>query len=275
MTNQTPLRVRIRTLLKALLPKTIFRFVSSVWRKTGAGFFDVQGIVERYTADFIAHNPKIVQAGPFVGMNYVDSAVGSNYIHKLIGSYEAVLHPVIKSLQNSDFNTVLDIGSAEGYYLIGLGRMFPQAHLIGFELEDVGRSLTKEMYQKNNLYNQLDLQEEATASNIGQFITSQTLLICDCEGAELDILDIEKCPALSIVKSAIIELHDDFRPGIKQTLTNRFSKTHTISIIKFQMAEPDEYPYLARIKDKSQQYELLRERGIQDQEWMILEKITF
>ncbi len=274
MGNHVPVRVRIRIFLKKLLPASLFSMVSLTWRYFSARFIDVHGIVEKYTADFIAHHPKIVQGGPFKNMQYVDSAIGSNYVHKLIGSYEAVLHPYIKQISTQDFDTILDIGSAEGYYVIGLGRMFPNAKLIGFELEEAGRKLTQEMYVKNSLTNVINLHGEATARNIKPFVTDKTLLVCDCEGAELDILDPDQCLELLLVKYAIIELHDDFRPGIKEKLTQRFEATHRVVIVSFKMANPDDYPYLASMKNKTEQYELLRERGIQDQEWMILERIT-
>jgi hypothetical protein len=274
MENHMPARVRIRVFLKKLLPRSLFSVVSTTWRYLGARFIDVHGIVEKYTADFLTNHPKVVQGGPFKGMQYVDSAVGSNYVHKLIGSYEAVLHPYIQKLRPGSFDTVVDIGSAEGYYLIGLGRLFPDVRLVGFEMETDGRNLTQEMFVKNNLRNNLELYGEATADNIAPVLTPKTLLICDCEGAELDILDPEKCPQLLSVQSAIIELRDEFRPGIKEALIDRFTKTHRITILPFKMASPEDYPYLASIQNKNEQYELLRERGIQDQEWMILEKIT-
>ncbi len=270
MSEFIPFRVKVRKLLKALLPQQLFSFVSRLWVLCFARFFNVQGTVEKYTEQFVSTYPKVVQGGPFIGMKYVDVAVGSNYLHKLIGSYEAVLHPAIVGLQTTALDTIIDIGSAEGYYLIGLGRMFPQARLVGFELEESGRNLTEEMYRKNNLQNNLTLLGEATAENITPYITPDTFLLCDCEGAEMDILDPERNPQLKNVKQAIVELHDQFRPGITVALTKRFEATHNISFVIFAFANPHDFPYLESIKNESERYDLLRERGIQDQQWMIL-----
>lgn len=272
MNEYVPVRVRIRRALKALLPQRLFALISSVWVQTGARFFDVQGIVERYTAEFLSKYPKVVQGGPFAGLQYVDAAVGSNYVHKLIGSYEAILHPTIERLRGRSFSTIIDVGSAEGYYLVGLGRLFPTAHLIGYEIEEVGRQLTKELYDKNRLTNQLSLYGEATAENVATTITQDTLLICDCEGAELDILDPEKFPAYRDIEVAIIELHDFIRPGIKEALLARFVTTHTATLVPFKMVNPERFPFLASIKNEQHRYELCRERGWQEQEWLVLEK---
>jgi hypothetical protein len=270
MTQYIPLRVRARLALKKVLPTSLFNHISTIWQKTGARLFDVQGAVDKYTKQFVSKNPKIVQGGPFAGMRYVDEAVGSNYLHKLVGSYEAVLHPFIASLQGKKFDTIVDIGSAEGYYLIGLGRLFNDVTLIGYELEEKGRALTLEMAKINNIKNKLVLEGEATVTNVASVITPDTLLICDCEGAELDILNPTIEPNIANFDTAIIELHDFIRPGIKEALTERFSKTHTITIVPFVMADYSQYPFFNSITNQDERYEILRERGWQEQEWMIL-----
>lgn len=272
MNNNLPIRVKIKNLLREILPVNLFSFINFVWVKTGAHFFNVQGIVEKYTRQFIEKYPKEVQGGPFKNMQYVDKAVGSNYLHKLIGSYESILHFHIESLRSKKFDTIIDIGAAEGYYLVGLGKMFPNSKLVGFEIEENGRKLITEMYEKNSLKNELILKGEANVNNVAPYISGKTLLICDCEGAELDILNPDIQKAFAWVEMAIIELHDFIRPGIKGVLINRFSDTHNIKLVPFKMANPHTFPFLASISNESERYELLRERGWQEQEWMILEK---
>ncbi len=270
MNQYVPLRVKIRLWLKSFLPQKLFSLISKIWINTLARFFKVQNVLERYTAEFISKNPKVVQAGPFIGLAYVDKAVGSNYLHKLIGSYESILHPFIDSIKTKKFDTIIDIGAAEGYYLVGFGRMFKEAKLVGFEIEQTGRDLISELYSKNQLNNKLILLGEATAENASEYITDSTLLVCDCEGAELDILNPDKNNNWLKVDTAIIELHDFIRPGIKESLIKRFFDTHNISIIPYKMADVTLFPFLDSIKNKAEQYEVLRERGWQEQEWMIL-----
>lgn len=272
MNEYVPVRVRIRHALKTLLPQSLFDVISKVWVKTGARFFSVGEVNNRYTAIFLSSHPKIVQGGPFKGMQYVDNAVGSNYLHKLIGSYEAILHPVIEELRSRQFSTIIDIGSAEGYYLVGLGRLFPAAKLIGYEIEEEGRLLTKELYDKNSLKNELVLNGQATAENVAPAITPSTLIVCDCEGAEFDILEPEKYGAFATVEVLVVELHDFIRPGIKEALMTRFAPTHTATVVPFKMANPENFPFLASIKSEQDRYDLCRERGWQEQEWLVLER---
>lgn len=274
MPTYIPVRVRLKNKLRQLLPKSLFTFINKVWIFTFSRFFNVQDVVTKYTEEFVSKYPKVVQGGPFKGMQYVNQAVGSNYIHKLIGSYESILHSYIESLRSKHFDTIIDIGAAEGYYLVGLGIMFPDSKLVGFEIEENGRQLIREMYEKNNLNNNLVLERGADVHNVAPYISDNTLLICDCEGAEFDILNPAVEEAFTKVDTAIIELHDFIRPGIKETLTSRFSETHNIKLIPFVMANPDSFPFLASISNENEQYELRRERGWQEQEWMILERKT-
>ncbi len=269
-----PLRVKIRTQLRKFLPVTLFAAISFVWINTLARFFKVQDILQEYTRRFLKTHPKIVHSGPFTGMKYVDQAVGSNYLHKLIGSYEAVLHPVLDSIKGREYDTIIDIGAAEGYYLIGLGQMFPAASLIGFESDETGRALAKKLYELNGLQNQFLLKGEATAANVHPYVTSDTLLVCDCEGAEVDILDPSVYPSYREIKTAIIELHDHLRPGLKKILMERFALTHKITVVRFRPADPNDFPFLSAIKNKRHLYEISRERGWQEQEWLVLEKFT-
>jgi hypothetical protein len=272
MTTYLPFRVRSKLFLKKLLPSKIFSFVQKVWVHTFASFVRGQDILLKYTKIFLSRNPVVVQAGPFKGLQYVDKAIGSSYLHKLIGSYEAVLHPYIEAMRHKKFDTILDIGSAEGYYLIGFGSLFPEAHLIGFELEQKGRELSREMYKKNNLLNELSLFGEATKENVAPLITKNTLLICDCEGGEVDILDPQSFPSIFNFDTAIIELHDFIRPNAKEILTERFKDTHKITIVPFALADPKAFPFFTTVANEKDLYELRRERGCQDQEWMVLER---
>lgn len=272
MSEYVPVRVKIKGFLRNLLPKSLFDLINKVWIHTFARLFKVQDVLDSYTALFLQNNPKVVQGGPFTGLRYVDKAVGSNYLHKLVGSYEAVLHPVLSEIFQKRFDTVIDIGAAEGYYLVGVGQKFPGAKLVGFETESTGRELVAEMYTKNYLTNELVLEGTATPANVAPYITGATLLICDCEGGELDILNPDVEAAFAEVDTALIELHDFIRPGIKEALIERFSPTHDITLVPFKMADPSQFPFLASITNQSEQYEILRERGWQEQEWMILSR---
>lgn len=266
-----PLRVRAKNILKTTLPESIFSIIESLWKKTGAHFVKDQDVAEKYTPLFIQKYGYQVIGGPFTHMTYVEQAVGSSYLVKLIGVYEEVLHTTIEELKHRDFKTIIDIGCAEGYYLIGLGMHNTHATLIGYDIESTALALSKELYNKNNLNNELILLDTCTHADLNNRITEKTLVICDAEGFEDTILDPQQAPKLFDVDTYVIELHEFAAPGVTERLRTRFNKSHSIETITFKNASGIGYPFLEEINEK-ERYSLLRERGIQDQQWLIMKK---
>lgn len=267
-----PLHVQIKFLIKKILPFSIFLFIQSIWRKTFSKIMDQTKTVDAYTQDFILKNGYIVAGGPFAGLQYVRKAAGSNYLTKLIGVYEEILHPIIETLKKRDYGTIIDIGCAEGYYLIGLGKSLPSIHLVGYDIDQKALGLTKDLYRLNHLSNKLTLVSECTPQDLNSRIDDNTLLICDAEGFEYIALNPTTTPRLKNVRTFIVELHDFVVPDIKEILIRRFEKTHEVNVVKFKNGDASKYPYLANIQNKKHLYTLLRERGEQEQEWLIIEK---
>jgi hypothetical protein len=266
-----PLRVHVKLFLKKLLPVSLFSAVVTLWRKTFAQFFnsDVHAL---YTKNYIAQHGYTVTGGPFAPLNYVEDSAGSTYLLKLIGCYEAVLHPVVAKIKQRSFDTIIDIGCAEGYYLIGLGKYFPAATLIGYDIDTRALALTKKLADCNQLANELILDTDCTHVKLQNQISNATLLICDAEGFEADILNPELCPKLADVDTYLIETHEFAAPGVVELLTRRLSPSHRIELVTFAISDPTPYPFLMSITNKNHLYQLLRERGEQEQKWIVAYK---
>lgn len=269
-----PLRVRAKLFLKKKLPQKLFLVVLNIWRRTGNKFVKYPSFPDIYQEQFIKKYGMTVMGGPFAGMKYIDQSTGSSYITKLIGSYEEILHTTTEDLKRRDYKTIIDIGCAEGYYLNGLGIYNKNATLIGYDIENVALSLTKKLYDANNLTNPLVLEKDCTPEKLDGRITDNTLVICDSEGFEYYILNPEKSKKLEIVQTFVIELHDYAFPdmNIKQTLIDRFSKTHDISVIKWKHANVEKYPFLREMENKLHRYNILYERADQEMEWLVMER---
>lgn len=267
-----PLRTHAKNIIKRNLSKKNFELVRTIWRNTGVKLIKHPAILNNYQKQFIEANGLKVTGGPFKEMSYVNQSMGSVYLTKLIGSYEEILHPYIERYKKMDYTTIIDIGCAEGYYLIGLGLYNKKAKLVGYDIEEQALTLTKNLFEKNNLNNELILEKECTFDKLNTQITENTLIICDCEGFEGIILDPEKVKSLKNVQSLVVELHDFAYPNIKNILTDRFSSTHTISVVTFKHASIEKYPFLKEMKNEKDRYYILYERVIQDQEWLVMEK---
>ena len=175
--------------------------------------------------------------GPFAGLNYTRKAAGSALAPKLVGSYESELHPVWEQILRKNYDLVIDIGCAEGYYAVGLAKQLPNApRVIAFDMDGEARLLCRELAIKNGVSHQVEVLGECDVAALRRVLKPRSLVVCDCEGAELDLLDVEQIEALQHAE-IVVELHDFLRPNITATLTQRFESTHNIQLI--DSAKPD------------------------------------
>ena len=173
-----------------------------------------------------------VASGPFRGMKYVASGVGSVYYPKLLGVYERELHPTIETIQNLRPDRIIDIGAAEGYYAVGLAMNNPDATVTAFEQEPGGRELVRDMAARNGVAGRVrvlgrcepaDLQAELSAAR-------KPVVVCDVEGYETTLLVPTAVPSLT-TSWVLVELHEFIVAGVGATIRGRFSKTHRITEI--------------------------------------------
>jgi hypothetical protein len=182
-----------------------------------------------------------VRLGPFTGMRYIDQAIGSAYLPKLLGTYERELANVIELVCASRPRLIVDVGSAEGYYAVGLAKRNPQARVVAFEREATGREALRTMAQLNRVQDQIqvlgnceptELQAALCAGNDGYLGASpqRPFLLCDVEGDEGRLLDPAAVPGLRRA-SILVETHEFVFPGITNRLRRRFAATHSVNCI--------------------------------------------
>ncbi|MCT7990842.1 hypothetical protein [Laspinema olomoucense] len=211
-----------------------YNFVGEIWRKYRKKRFI--RIIEMLTDQ----HGFVVQSGPFAGMVYVNHSVGSTLAPKLLGSYEAELHETIEKALHNGYEQVIDIGSAEGYYAIGCARKLPDSIVYAFDINSTGRSLCKQMAEANGVANRVVIQGECSIEILQKYTVKSTLVICDCEGCEFELLKPELIPGLKGC-DLLVELHDMLNPAITPSLVERFSPTHEITLITSQKRDPSQY----------------------------------
>lgn len=152
----------------------------------------------------------LVMSGPFKGLQYVRQAVCSSLCPKLLGTYELELYPAIDALIDSRPRNIIIIGAAEGYYACGLAMRLPEARVIAFEADEVGRKLLLTMTQANGMEGQISIRgycnHQELADVLGGCDPVETAIICDIEGGEMDLLDPTRHPQLQKCR-LIVELH--------------------------------------------------------------------
>jgi hypothetical protein len=171
-----------------------------------------------------------VFSGPFAGMYIPDSISDMYSLQILLGSYERELHPLINEIIADPPKMIVDIGSAQGYYLVGFSMMCKDCSLLGYEMVDEYREISMRLAASNNVKNLITFKGKCTLAELINDIPVNAFVLCDCEGQEIDLLDPVLVPSL---KSALIccEVHEFFSPGVTKILVERFKSSHSISFI--------------------------------------------
>ncbi|BCM88914.1 hypothetical protein IAD21_00756 [Abditibacteriota bacterium] len=197
------------------------------------------------------HSHLTVMDGPFRGMRYVESAFHSGYATKLLGSYEAELHPfieeVIQRAKGGKYSGLIDIGAAEGYYAIGLARCCPTLGVVAFEMDETAVTLCLELARRNEVEARVEVRgtcDIAALREALQGFGGPAFVLCDVEGDEIKLLDPTLIPELQRC-DLLVELHDFSNSLITPTLLQRFQETHDITHFNTQVRRPHDVPAAA------------------------------
>ena len=175
----------------------------------------------------------IVRNGIFKGMKYPDfKAAGSTIYPKFMGSYENELNPIFNKICKKKYDVIIDVGSAEGYYAIGMARLFTNTLVYAFDTDEYARNLCKQIAQMNYVDDRVIIKDKLDANELNEFDFNNrnVLIICDCEGYEKQLFNSENCKNLKNC-DLLIETHDLFDLSISSYLINLFKNTHQNPII--------------------------------------------
>ncbi len=174
----------------------------------------------------------IVKNGPFKGLVYPNlKATGSRIYPKLLGSYEKELHSEIENLLlNNQYNSILDIGCAEGYYAIGFAVRQPNAIIYAYDLAEMAREMCYKMAVVNKVDDRVIINSYCSPEIIKNFNLENSLIFCDCEGFESELFNSNNVSNLKKC-TLIIETHDCFDIEISRQLKELFRESHEIKSI--------------------------------------------
>lgn len=198
-----------------------------------------QAIIKRYGL--------VVLTGPFAGMLYV-AEPGGGSLPKLLGSYETELHQWVTAIINTGYGKIINVGCAEGYYSVGLALKVPETHVIAFDIDPRARQLCEKMAKLNGVSERVMVRGECTCEGLDGLLDNRSLVIFDCEGCELGLLDPGRVPNLR-VSDVLVELHDFIDRSISPTIISRFADTHDISLVSGLERDPSTYPALETFND--------------------------
>lgn len=205
------------------------------------------------------HGLKVL-GGPFIGMEYVPTAAGSQLAPKVIGSYEADLHGVLERAFERQYTKVVDVGCAEGYYAVGLALRLPAARVYAFDIDPQALQLCWELACRNGVGDRVRVMEGCTAEQLSSFELAGAFMIVDCEGYELELLRPDLVPDL-VTCDVLVELHEFVDRNLFKTVLGRFASTHDITVIGESERDPAAYPVLDGFSSRDKRFAVDERRG--------------
>lgn len=179
----------------------------------------------------------IVASGPFAGMKFERGAAEGCFIPKLLGCYESELHPYWEGLRRQrSYRTIVDIGAAEGYYAVGLARYFPEALVVARDTNAGSHAMVRDIAQSNGVADRVVTGGHFAPADFNDYADQRTLVLCDIEGAEQQLLDPAIAPALRRF-DIVVETHDGEAATILDLLVQRFRDSHDIAIVRERMRD--------------------------------------
>jgi hypothetical protein len=193
------------------------------------------------------HYRGVVACGPFQGLQLLPDVtwgVGDNAA-KLVGLYEAELHPALLSLAPTPPPAVINVGCAEGYYAVGLARLFPQAAVFAFDTDPKAQLICRQTAALNQVEGRVTVLGTCAPPVLVSLLRQHpaALLVIDCEGYEKELLAGEVLAAAGRA-SLIVECHDFIDPTITPTLTERLGTSHAVEIVVEGARDPNQLEVL-------------------------------
>jgi hypothetical protein len=212
----------------------------------------------------------VVQGGPFAGMKFHQSSAADAYLPLLTGSYEAETHGFVETALQRAPEEIVDVGCDAGYVAVGLALRAPAATIHAFDIRAEARDNCLSLAVMNDVERRIVIGGECTPARLDMICGARSLVFCDCEGYELDLLDPARVPHLRD-SDIIIELHDFMRTdvAITPTILARFAETHDIELTGIKRRSAEDFPSLAVLPAEIR-VRALHEDRVEYQQWAYL-----
>jgi hypothetical protein len=228
-----------------------------------------------------------VARGPFAGMLYPRRRGDIVHTAKLLGAYEVEAQAAIERLAARRPTCIVNVGSGDGYYTVGLARKVEDAEVWAVDPDPLAQRACRDTAERNGVAARLRYAIRLDVPALEQVLlgTSRTsathapspgttrarhrnLCLVDCEGYEDDLLDPAGAPSLAHA-DLLVETHDFARAGVTERLAARFARTHDVERLEIAARDPHAFPELAALPDDTGRG-LLDEFRHPPQSWLVL-----
>jgi len=182
---------------------------------------------------FAPRNPRVL-SGPFEGMGYLKGTVMGPPLPRWLGTYEAELHETFRAkIFCKTYELIVIVGSAEGYYACGLGRLFPNARILSFETTFVSRWQQKSLLKMNQVTN-VEVHGRLSTQEFFDLVKNKKCLcLLDIEGLEVEFCGAASLPALAQA-DLLIEIHrhgEQTSKDVLRQITANLEASHRTEVL--------------------------------------------
>lgn len=194
-----------------------------------------------------------VLRGPFAGMLYPPSFVCRQLFPGpyQVGSFECELTPTIERIIAAEPDVLVNVGSGQGYYAVGLGRAVWEMSVIAFEADPQMRAAAREIALRNEVSPRLDARGLCTTEELDALTPAlegrSVCLLMDCEGCEYALVDPERVAWLADA-AILVELHTPSDGLPRADLAQRLAPTHTTTLIGAEPRWASRFPELWSVR---------------------------
>jgi hypothetical protein len=181
---------------------------------------------------------KKILSGPFRNI-YFD--IPNFNTAMMLGTWEKELHTTVSNLKPE--GTIICIGAAEGYYAVGLAKLHLHTNVYAYEAQSLYRSFLQKNAHRNEVKN-IIIQGMCKISDLHNALDNTlgtSIILCDIEGGEIELLDLDKIPQLSNAYM-LVEVHEMYVENCEKKLLSRFALTHEAIVIKGKKRTIDDLP---------------------------------
>jgi hypothetical protein len=176
-----------------------------------------------------------VQRGLCQGLAFPkDTSFFSTVAPMMLGLYERPLQQTLETLiRTRHYDLIVDVGSADGFYAVGLAMRCPDARVVACDTEPRARQATLAMAQRNGVADRVVVRGFCSDRDLIDIVRAarRALILSDCEGYERLLFPAGAGEALARHDVAI-EVHDWIDYGISPHLLQTFRGSHDVEVIR-------------------------------------------
>jgi len=221
----------IKTALGAFCPQTleVLRAINARRRSTALEMrIGATTVAQKIAGTFGME----VHSGPFRGMRFPDSLRSRAIGPKLLGTYECELHGTVADAIADAPDRIAIVGSAEGYYAVGLARAILGAKALAFDIDPWARARCGELARLNGVAARVETRSFCAEKDLLALRGVRALVLSDCEGFEYRLFTPQVITALAD-STVIVETHPHAVGGDNAALALAFCGTHAVHMIRF------------------------------------------